>query len=134
MIALLRRYPDLRRLFFAETISLLGDWLTYVAVSVLALEQGQGPIAVAMVLVAHTLPNALASPVSGFIADRFDRRTVLIAACLLRGLLTLGMAFSAHASVLLSVQLLLVLRTASDAFYEPAAQAVLARVIPADQL
>ena len=47
MLSLLRR-PQLRRLWLGEAISLLGDWLSYVALSVVALEQGQGAMALAV--------------------------------------------------------------------------------------
>ena len=55
---------------------MLGDWLTYVAVGVLAVEDG-GPLAVLGVLLVHTLPRALLAPWAGRIADRYDRRAVL---------------------------------------------------------
>ncbi len=129
MLGLLRTNTSLRRLWLGEVISLMGDWLTYVAISLLALESGQGLMAVAFVLIAHTLPNALLSPVAGYFVDRFDRRTVLVAASVVRGVVTLAMAAAAAWGSLWLAQGFLLLRTAVSAFHEPALQAVLPRVV-----
>ena len=51
-----------RRLWAGDAISLFGDWFTYVAVGALAVEAGEGLLAVAIVLLGHSLPRALLGP------------------------------------------------------------------------
>lgn len=134
MVALLLRRPVFARLFAAVTISLVGDWLTFVAISVLAASRGHGALALAGVLAAHTLPGALASPVAGVLADRFDRRTLLLFASLAQALLTVGMAVAALQDRLGAVQLLLVARSAVAAIVPPAEAAALRHVVDDEEL
>src|SRR5206468_1925066 len=67
---LLLTRPDFQRLWLSGVISLVGDWLSFVAVSVLTLEHGGGALGLAVVLAAHGLPQVLASPIAGVVADR----------------------------------------------------------------
>lgn len=108
--ALLRDRPHFRRLWYSHIISLLGDWLSYIAVSVLAVERSDSALTVALVLVAHSLPLALVSPIAGPLADRHDRRTILVAAHLGAGFLTLCMWGASELGWVLGLQGLLLLR------------------------
>ncbi len=128
-LGLLRERPAFRRLWLSDVVSLLGDWLTYVAVSVLALERGEGLVAVSLVLVAHALPSTLLAPFAGWFIDRLDRRRVLVVTNVVRGGLALGMAWAAAAGSLGWVQGLLLLRIALAAFSEPAVTASLPKVL-----
>ncbi|MEZ4469057.1 MAG: MFS transporter, partial [bacterium] len=107
---LLRHRPHFRRLYLASVISMLGDWLSYVAVSVVTLQHGGGALAVGLIMVAHTLPVALTSPIAGPLADRMDRRTLLVAVRLAAGLLTLGMWLATRDQQVGVLQVLLLLR------------------------
>ncbi len=79
--SVLRRHPAFFRLWIAECISLVGDWFSVVAISVLAATRGggEGALAVATTLAAYELPMAAVRPIAGVLADRFDRRSLLIA-------------------------------------------------------
>lgn len=92
MFSLLRRNRDIRLLFFAQVVSYLGDWFTFVALAGLVEDLTGSSFLVSMVLVAFSLPSFLMSPVAGPVADRFDRRKIVMvvsvgqavaAACLL---------------------------------------------------
>src|SRR5262245_34158759 len=111
-LTLLKRRPAYRRFWLANVTSMLGDWLTYVAVSILALERGQGALAIAFVLIAHQLPQALLSPFAGTIVDRFDRKKVMLFATSTQAILTAAMALAAIFDALLLVQIFLTLRMA----------------------
>ena len=134
MIALLRRRPDFRRLWAAGAVSLCGDWLSMVAVSVLALTHGGGAVAVALVFAAHTLPAAILSPVAGALVDRVDRRRVLIIADVLASLTTAGMAIAAASGSVTTVQLLLLLRSAITSAVPPGEMAALRWLVAGDEL
>ncbi len=126
----LARRRDFRRLWLGDAVSLLGDWFTYVAVGLLALEAGEGLTAVAMVLVAHTLPKAVFAPYAGRLADRLDRRRIMVVVSLMRAAIVAAMAVAAYADQLLVVQGLLFVRMALGAFIDPAAQASLPQLLP----
>src|ERR1041384_5782140 len=84
MRELLGRNPDVRRLFLASVVSLAGDWFSFVAVASLVTELTGRPGAPAFVYAATVIPVFLASPIAGTIADRFDRKRILVIADLLR--------------------------------------------------
>ncbi|MCB9753318.1 MAG: MFS transporter [Myxococcales bacterium] len=123
-----------RRLWIGDAISMFGDWFTYVAVGTLALAEGTGLIAVAIVLLAHTIPRAVIAPWAGRLADRVDRRAIMVVASLLRALAVVGMIVGARQGSLWLVQALLVLRMAFGALIEPAASAAIPQLVGREQL
>ncbi|XYH95769.1 MFS transporter [Sorangium sp. So ce1128] len=132
---LLRRRPRFRRVWLSEIVSLLGDWMSFVAVSLLALGgEGGGVVALALVMVGHHLPNALFAPVAGVLADRLDRRWLLIAASLVQGALTLAMLGAAVVGSVPAVQVLVFVRSSVGALRLPAQSAVLRHVVEEDEL
>lgn len=131
---LLRSRPGFRRLWIGTIVSQLGDWIGWVAVAMVGLSDGGGAWDLALIFAAHHLPAALLSPVAGVVADRLDRRTVLLATSLGLGVLTLGMAAAAAAESLWMLELLLFARSAAVAFYAPAERAALPRVVGKDEL
>ncbi|HEY2510408.1 MAG TPA: MFS transporter, partial [Polyangiaceae bacterium] len=134
MLALLLRRRHFARLWLASAVSLGGDWLSFVAVSRLAIERGGGALALAGVLAAHMLPGALTSPLAGILADRFDRRRLLVAAALIQGVLTLLMATAAARGALALVQVLLLLRGIAASLVPPTEAAALRNVVEEDEL
>ena len=111
-VQLLARRPAFLRLWASELVSMIGDWFTIVAVSVVSLRSpGGGVIALATSLAVHLLPQSLASPLGGYIADRFDKRRVLMIGSSLEALLTLLMAAAAAAQNVVLLQVLLAIRS-----------------------
>lgn len=131
---LLRIRTDFRRLWLGDMVSLLGDWLSLVAVSVLALNHGQGVLTLALVLVAHTLPQTLAAPLAGVLVDRVDRRKLLVIGNLIQAGLTALMALAAAFQEVGLVQLALLLRTAVAALTVPAQNSALPRLVEQSEL
>lgn len=130
MSSLLRRQPAFRRLWLAGGISLVGDWLSFVAVSAMALGSGGGPLALAVVFAAHALPAALGSPLAGALVDRIDRRRALVGADLAATVVTAAMALAAAAGQLVTVQVLLLIRSALTSIVPPGESAALRRLVP----
>lgn len=127
------RHRGLRRLWLGELVSMLGDWLTYVAVGVLAVDGG-GPLAVLGVLLAHTLPRVVLAPWAGRLADRHDRRVVLGLGSAARGVATLGMAIAAASEASGAMAGLLVLRMALGGIVDAASGAAVPRLVPLAEL
>src|SRR3954465_8768568 len=86
-IDLLRRNRDFRRLFFASVISLGGDWFLFVAGGVVVLEVAGEAAAVGIMIFAQEIPIFLATPWAGWLADRLDRRRLMIACDVARGVI-----------------------------------------------
>lgn len=134
MFELLQNRPKFRLLWAASAISLLGDWLGFVAISRLTLDQGGGPLALAGIYAAHVLPHTWAMPIAGVMADRFDRRRLLLVVPLLQTLLTIAMAFAASRHSLGALQALIVIRATIGTCLPPAETAALRHTVETSEL
>ena len=134
MLELLARRPAFRRLFLAGTISLVGDWLSLVAVSLLAVRGDGGALTLALDFAAHARPAALGATLAGPVVDRFDRRRVLLAAQVGQGAVTWLMVVAAAHGAVLSLSALLIVRSALSALVVPAEAAALRRVVEPAEL
>jgi MFS family permease len=91
---LLRRNPNLRNVWLGQVVSQAGDWFNTVAVLGLLIQLTSNPGSASLVIVAQILPSAIMGLfVSGAIADRFDRKKVMIAADLARAVIALSFLF-----------------------------------------
>ncbi len=85
------RNPGLRRLNLALVGSVIGDWAYAVAASVYAYTQG-GATAVGVLGVIRYVSVAVVTPFASVLADRYDRRRVMIVADAVRAVLVLAAA------------------------------------------
>lgn len=134
MNALVRRNPGFGRLWAAAAVSQVGDWLSFVAVAMLAMSQGSDAFGLALVFTAHALPGALLSPVAGALVDGLDRRRVLIAADLLAAAVTLGMLIAAVTGFVAAVPLLLLVRSGISAIAPAGESAAVRRLVRTEDL
>jgi MFS family permease len=127
--ALLRDNRDFRQLWLGQVVSQLGDWFDTIALFTLVLKlTGSGGV-VSLVLVARFLPSVFLGPLSGVLADRFDRRHIMIASDVARALVVLGFLFIRSPEQVWLVYLLTVLQLAFSAFFEPARSAALPSIV-----
>jgi MFS family permease len=133
-LSLIRRNRDFRRLYVASLISLGGDWFLLVALFGLVLQLTGSALAVGLVLAVQDLTYFLLSPVGGVLADRVDRRRLMVVADLVRAALCLGFLFiRSDGQVWLAFPLLAVMSSFSAAF-EPASLAALPNLVEGDDL
>ncbi|MGZ6544361.1 MAG: MFS transporter [Actinomycetota bacterium] len=133
-MSLLRRNSDFRRAYLASLISLGGDWFLLVALFGLVLDLTGSALAVAFLLAAQDLTYFFVSPVGGLLADRLDRKWLMVTADVARAVLCLGFFLvQSHALVWLVYPLLAVMACFSAAF-EPASAAALPNLVDADDL
>ncbi|HYN47282.1 MAG TPA: MFS transporter [Candidatus Nanopelagicales bacterium] len=88
---LLRNGP-LTRLLVGEFVSSIGDWLYLLAILILVYQVTEDPFVLGLVGAARVLPYVFLSVPAGIVADRFDRRLVLLSTDVARGLLMLVIA------------------------------------------
>ena len=98
-LRLLRENRNFRLLFFGQAISQLGDWFNAVAVYALLLDLTGSATAVAWMLITQYLPVALVGPLAGVVVDRVNRRRLMIAADLFRGVLILGLSYKGRMEI-----------------------------------
>jgi MFS family permease len=128
-LALLRENPDFGRLYAAQLISFAGDWFATVALLGLALElTGLAGLA-ALVLVLQTGGFAVAAPLAGILADRIDRRRLLIAADLARVPVALGFLLARDGGTLWIAFACVALLAVGAAVFEPTSSAALPNLV-----
>ncbi|GLY23105.1 MFS transporter [Micromonospora sp. NBRC 101691] len=133
-LSVLSRNRNFRILFLAELVVFGADWFVMVPLLVLLPELTGSGVWGALVLAVDTGVVALLLPYTGTIADRFDRRRILMAAngaALVGALLLLAVRTSGTAWLaMLAISVIAV----AKAFYSPAAQAALPNVLDPDEL
>lgn len=86
-----------RRLWLAQTVSLLGDFVAVFAVQVAVTFRMHGsPFDIAGGFIAGLVPAAILGPFAGALADRWDPRRTMIASDLARAVLILVLAFATN--------------------------------------
>ncbi len=130
----LLRNQNYRLLFTGQTLSQLGDWMNRVALLVLAYRLTGSPIAVALLQLATLLPRVLVSPFGGVLADRYQKRLLMIALDLLRALLAISLIFADSSGQLWLAGVTLLLMHSFAAIFNPARSAILPALVPREQL
>jgi MFS transporter, DHA3 family, macrolide efflux protein len=77
-------------IWIGQLVSLIGSGLTSFALGVYIYQQTGSAASFALNMLAYLVPRILLSPVAGVIADRYDRRLVMIASDVLGGLSTVS--------------------------------------------
>ena len=132
--SLLRRNRDFRRLYLASVISLGGDWFLIVALFALILNLTDSPLAVGGIVAVQDLTYFALSPIAGALADRLDRRLLMVAADLGRIVLVLGFLFVRSAETVWIAYLLLAGVATLAAAFEPASAAALPNLVEPEDL
>ncbi len=131
---LLVRNRDFRRVYVAQLVSFAGDWFALVALLGLCLEVTGSAAVASLVLVLQTGPFFLVSPLAGMLADRLDRRRILIVADLARIPVCLAFLLARDASTLWIALLGVALLSVGAAFFEPTSSASLPNLVDREDL
>ncbi len=123
-------------IWVGQLVSIIGSGLTGFALSVWMFEQTGQATPIAMNALAFNLPRVILSPIAGSVADRYNRRMVLILADCGAALSTLAVAI-----ILLSgnlqvwhIYLTTAISSAFSAFQEPAYRASITMLVPKKDL
>ncbi len=118
-VRLVRANRNFRKLWVAQIISEMGDWLYTIAIYSLLLELTHSARSVALAVVLQVLPQLVVAPAAGVINDRISRKRVMIFADLARCGIVLGMLFVSRADMVWLVYVLLTLETMMWGLFEP---------------
>ena len=129
-------HRDYRLLAGGMSVSLLGDGLFLVALAWQVYTMSDAPTALATVGIAMTIPTIACLLIGGAVSDRFDRRLVMLTADTVRAVALAALAALAVTGALTVWQLLTiaVVYGAATAFFNPASDALVPQLLPADAL
>jgi MFS family permease len=128
-IELLRNNRAFRQLWLGQVVSQMGDWFNTIAIYTIILNLTGSGRDVGLLLVARFLPSFIFGPLSGVLADRFSRRSIMIVSDLLRAVVVLGFLLVRRADQLWIVYVLTVLQLAFSTFFEPAKTAAIPSIV-----
>lgn len=132
----LRTQPAFRRLFVGGLITSLGSMVTYVAIPFQVAELTDSFIAVGLIGLAELVPLVIFGLYGGSLADRVDRRLLVVGGEVAAGVLVIALTVNAllpspHLWVIYVVAMLF---AAVDGLQRPSLDAMLPRLVPQDQL
>src|ERR1041385_4254927 len=128
-IDLLRRNRNFRQLWLGQVVSQMGAWFDTIALYTIILKLTGSGRYVGLLLVARFVPSFFFGPISGVVADRFSRRTIMIVSDLLRAVVVLGFLLVRRADQLWIVYVLTVFQLGLSTFFEPAKTAAIPSIV-----
>jgi MFS family permease len=144
-VKVLRKYPAYRVYLLSHMCQNLGDWFVRIA-SILIVEElaaaasststsdnsnGTGK-ALSYVTLARLLPNAMFVQLGGILADRLDRRHIMISIDILSGIVVLGYLIAIQYKSLTMFYVVTSLRSALSATYYPATTGIVPLLVHGD--
>ncbi|MDG4821418.1 MFS transporter [Asanoa sp. WMMD1127] len=137
------RVRPFRRLFLVLGLSALGDWLGLLAGAAFASSQVSGATAkgaaFGSVIAVQLLPAFILGPISGVIADRFDRRYTMVVSDVVRFVLfasipIVGYIVDSPVRVVTYTAVALFLAQAASQIWTPAKEAAVPNLLPRSRL
>jgi NRE family putative nickel resistance protein-like MFS transporter len=125
------RDRELRALWFADWISDVGNFVTFIALAVYVNRLTGSAAAVGFALALRSVPWFTIGPFAGVLADRMDRRSLMIATNLIRAVLVGALPFT-HAAW--QAYVLSFLSSMLGPVFRPARSALMAQLAPGERL
>ena len=125
------RHRNFRLFFAGQSVSLIGTWMTRIAISWLVYRLTGSALLLGSISFAGQIPTFLLAPFAGVLIDRMDRRKVLIATqtiAMLQSFALAGLTLS-HRITIHELLWLSVLGGLVNAFDMPARQSFLVRMV-----
>lgn len=122
-------------LILGQLTSLFGNFILKLALSMYVLEATGSAAIFAGILSAATIPTILLSPLGGILADRADRRNVMVALDVLTGVSVLCAAlFISENNAIAVISTLLIILSILGAFETPTVQACIPTMLQGDNI
>ncbi|MFJ9629053.1 MFS transporter [Streptomyces sp. NPDC101175] len=132
----LRRDSGFRNFWLSRAVSGLGSAVTAVALPVLVFQQSRSPLLVSLVAAAGTLPYLAFGLIAGAVADRVDRRTLMIVTDLLSALClgSVPLAQALHALTVGHVVVVAFLSSSLSLFFDAGGYGFVPALVGKDRL
>jgi dTMP kinase len=126
------------RLWLAQVVAALGDWLGFLGITILAASvgasgggAGSGGAAVGLVMIARIVPGFFLAPVAGVMVDRWDRKRVMVACNLGRAAVVAALPWVDTVLGLVAASFLLEI---GALLFSPAKEASVPNLVPPERL
>ena len=127
--------PNFILLILGQLTSLFGNFILKLALSMYVLEVTGSAAAFAGILSLATVPTILLTPFGGILADRANRRNIMVALDTLTGICVLSAAlFISGENDLAVISMLLIILSVFGAFETPTVQACIPTMLTGDNI
>jgi MFS family permease len=133
-VSLLRNNHNYRNTWIGQVVSEIGDHFNNIAVFGLVLAHTRSGMVVTGVMLARAIPAILAGPLAGVVLDRFDRKRVMIASDLIRGIVALGFILTVNRADTWLVYLLSGLLMLASPFFSAGRASILPAIATREEL
>lgn len=134
MLHLLRTNRSFHLIRMTQMISQMGNWFNTVAVLTLITQLTESAMPLSYSVLARLVPAVLIGPVAGVLADRWDRRRLMIGADIARAILALGFLLIHSPAQFWLLYILSAGLALGGAVFQPAYQALLPQLVPRSNL
>src|SRR5262245_51678949 len=128
------RKRDFSLMWTAQLVSTIGSSLTDLAAAILVFRVTHSALNVGLTLLVTALPTLFVGLFAGVFVDRFNRKRILLASDLLRGLLVLSIPFVVTEVGLIGLYVVLFLAATVKQFFDPAWESVLPEIASEEEL
>jgi MFS family permease len=119
-------------LISSQVVSSVGDWLDLLALfALVALKWNASPMEMTYLMLCFTVPMIVFGVFAGVLADRYDRKKIMIISDIIRAVVVVGVVFSSSIWV---VYLLIFVKSSFGALFSPAKNGVIKEVVPDQQM
>lgn len=121
-------------MWLASVVSLAGDWFNTIASVIIVSRYTSSGLAIGGLFLARTLPQFFAGPIAGVVADRFNRKSIMVLSDILRSAIVLSFLFIDRPERLWLIYVLTSAQFAVAAFFQPASSAILPKLVEKHEL
>ena len=132
-LALLQRRRDYRYLWLAAVVSYMGDWFNTIASVIIVSRYTDAGLAVGGIFLARALPPFLLGPIAGVVADRFNRKRVMIFTDLIRAAIVVSFLFVDRPERVWLIYVLTVAQFVISSLFHPAQSALMPTLVKTDE-
>jgi MFS family permease len=127
-------HDDFRSLWFAGLISDAGDWMLFVALPILVYSETGSALGTSLAFLIELAPRIVLAPAAGALADRLDRRRMLLVITTLQAVALLPLALGSGHGQLPVVYAVILAEASLSALFDPAKNALLPTLLPPAEL
>ncbi len=131
---LLRSNRNFRWLWSGQIVSLLGDWFNLIASAALLAQLTESGLAIGGLFVIRMLAPFITSPIAGVVADRYNRKAILMATDIIRGITVVGFLFIRRPEDVWIIYALTAIQLGTGSFFFTTRNAILPDIVKPNEI
>ncbi|BCA37044.1 MFS transporter [Bacillus cereus] len=128
-IQILKKEKSYSNLFLASIVNGIGDWISQIALLSLLIQLTGTGYAVGITLAVKLVPSLFFGPLGGYLADKYNRKTIIIITDIIRGLLALLFLLVDSTNELWIVYITTFALSLCNAVYRPARMSLIPQIV-----